>query len=96
MTDAIAEAIGQMVTLAEAARASPLTYEALKKAAQRGRLAARKVGTGPRAYYITTLDAVARYVAESEAWRRNGRQPRIPRRAAVDRLTALEIEEVLP
>ncbi len=67
--------LDDLLTIPEAAEAVGYDPAALRKAAQRGRLDARKVG-GSRGPYVTTRESVARYVAEVEAWRAGGRMPR--------------------
>jgi hypothetical protein len=70
--------LDELLTLPEAAEASPLSLDALRKAAQRGRLPARLIGRPPRSHYVTTARDVARYIAEVEArrQRRRGRTER--------------------
>ncbi len=56
--------LDDLLTLPEAAELLGRTPEALKKAAQRGRLLARRLGSGgQRALWITTRQAVAEYRA---------------------------------
>jgi hypothetical protein len=70
--------LDELLTLTEAAEASPISLDALRKAAQRGRLHVRLIGRPPHTYYVTTARNVARYVAEVEA-RRHPRRERIER-----------------
>jgi hypothetical protein len=69
--------LDELLTLADAAELTGRSVASLQKAAMRGRLEARLLGTARgHGEYVTTRDAVARYVAEVEAWRSSGRQPR--------------------
>lgn len=49
--------IGELISLAEAAKLSGFTQDYLKKAAQRGRLKAKKIGRN----WVTTAAAVEQY-----------------------------------
>jgi hypothetical protein len=87
----------QLLTLREAAAVSGKKYDALRAAARRGRLPARLMPFGRGGgYYVTTTDALARYVAEVEAYRADSR-PRSRRPIAKhNRITAAEAAALVP
>jgi len=66
------DALG-IITVPEAAAQLGVTPGALAKAARLGLLAARKVGAGRRAVWITTTEDAARYRAEHSEDRRRSR-----------------------
>lgn len=56
--------LADILDLDDAAAVVGTTPEALRKAAQRGTLRARRVGTATRGVWITTADDAARYRAD--------------------------------
>lgn len=67
--------LDDIITLGEAAELLGRSPDAMKKAAQRGRLEARRLGegNGQRALWITTRPAVAAYRAQVIEMQRPGR-----------------------
>lgn len=62
--------LDDVVTMDEAAEAIGRTPHAMRKAAQRGTLEARRLPVGGRGVWITTHDAAARYAARVVVSRR--------------------------
>lgn len=88
--------LSELVTIEEAAEHTGYRPDALRKAVARGRLYGRRMGSGQggRGLIVTTLEDVARYVAQVEDWRNSGRQPHARRK--LPRSERVTVEEVMP
>ena len=61
-------AVEDIIGMEEAAEIAGRSTEAMRKAAQRGSLPAKKIGgSGPRGYWVTTRHALVEYIAWSRA-----------------------------